>query len=314
MQAIETAGLTKIYRGRRVVDSLNLTVGRGDVYGLVGHNGAGKSTAMKMLAGLALPSSGEIRLFGTRQPPGTASPRLGFVIESPGLHPGLTVLDNVMYRALSLGIPNAKEASLATLAAVGLERIARKRVRSCSLGMKQRIGLALALAGSPDVLLLDEPFNGLDPQGVHDTRELIVSLAQTRGITVLVSSHVIDQLERMVTRYGIIRSGRLVHEATAREIARSCRADAVVRCDNPQLAAALLHEEFPAATFSILPDSSIKIPPDIPNDRVGRLLAEAGIAVFEFSSQKRDVEDYFMDLMGSGSEVVPVGKKGTENA
>ena len=217
MDAIRTSSLTKAYGAKRAVDGVSLTVGAGEIYGFVGRNGAGKSTLMKMLAGLVLPTAGEIEILGERQAPGCTSRRLGALIESPGIHPGLTGLDNVMVRALALGVPRAKAASMEALEIVGLASVAKRRAKTYSLGMKQGLGLAIALVGSPDLLLLDEPFNGLDPQAVREVRTTIMNLARVRSLTVFVSSHVLDQLERMVTCYGIIRDGRLVREMTAAE-------------------------------------------------------------------------------------------------
>lgn len=164
MNAIETVGLTKAFGEKHAVDALDLTVKRGEIYGFVGRNGAGKSTVMKMLAGLVLPTSGEIALLGEHQKPGCTSRRMGALIEEPGVLRFLTGLENVACRAMSLGVVDAERVAAETLQEVGLADAAHKRVKSYSLGMKQRLGLALALVGSPDLLLLDEPFNGLDPQ------------------------------------------------------------------------------------------------------------------------------------------------------
>lgn len=298
MDVIRTVGLTKAYGGRPVVDSLDLAVRRGSVYGFVGRNGAGKSTAMKMLCGMVLPTAGEIELFGERQAPGTTSRRVGAVIESPGIHPGLTGLDNAMYRALALGVPDARAACREALDLVGLGEVMGKRAKTYSLGMKQRLGLAMALVGSPDLLLLDEPFNGLDPQGVREVRTLVMRLVQARGITVFISSHVIDQLERMVTDYGVIRAGRLVRTVTADEVAAACADYLLVRCDRPPLALSVLTDAFPQARFAVMEDDAVRVEGGVAGEAVGRVLADAGIAVAELRSHSRDIEEYFVELMG----------------
>ena len=299
MDAIKTVGLTKAYGAKRAVDGVDLTVACGEIYGFVGRNGAGKSTLMKMLAGLVLPTAGEIEILGERQAPGCTSRRLGALIESPGIHLGLSGLDNVMVRALALGVPNARAASLEALATVGLSGVAKKRAKSYSLGMKQRLGLALALVGSPDLLLLDEPFNGLDPQAVREVRTTIVDLARSRSITVFVSSHVLDQLERMVTRYGVIRDGRLVREMGAEEVERECADYLSVRAAAPQLALARLQSAFPRARFSVMEDDEIRVEGGVSPEEAGRVLAEAGIAVTELFVHERDIEELFVGLMGA---------------
>lgn len=306
MDAIRTAGLSKTYGKKRAVDSMNLSIKQGEIYGFVGRNGAGKSTVMKMLAGLILPTAGEIEILGEQMAPGCTSRRLGALIENPGIHNGLTGLDNVMVRALALGVPRAKTASLEVLDLVGLGPVAKKRAKTYSLGMKQRLGLALALVGSPDLLLLDEPFNGLDPQAVREVRTLIVNLAQSRNITVFISSHVLDQLERMVTRYGVIRDGMLVREMTAEEVDQECADYLSIRTTNQQLALAKLHDMFPAAQFDLLANDSIRAKGNLDPNHVGFALSEAGIAVTELYVHECDIEELFVGLMGEDPDA-PVG-------
>lgn len=297
MNAIETVGLTKAFGEKHAVDALDLTVKRGEIYGFVGRNGAGKSTVMKMLAGLVLPTSGEIALLGEHQKPGCTSRRMGALIEEPGVLRSLTGLENVACRAMSLGVVDAERVAAETLQEVGLADAAHKRVKSYSLGMKQRLGLALALVGSPDLLLLDEPFNGLDPQGVRSVRDLIVSLARDRGVTVLISSHVLDQLERMVTRYGVLREGRLVKELSAEEVEHACADYVRIRCTAPQLALAALQEACPEGRFAVMEDDSIRAQ-GIEPEQAGRALAAAGVVLSDLSIQGRDIEELFIGLMG----------------
>ncbi|WP_165248768.1 ABC transporter ATP-binding protein [Adlercreutzia sp. ZJ141] len=299
MDAIRTSDLTKTYGAKRAVDNVSLHVGAGEIYGFVGRNGAGKSTVMKMLAGLVLPTAGEIEILGERQAPGSTSRRLGALIENPGVHPGLSALDNVMVRALALGVPQARVASMDALEIVGLAPVAKKLVKTYSLGMKQRLGLALALVGSPDVLLLDEPFNGLDPQAVREVRTTIVNLARARSLTVFVSSHVLDQLERMVTRYGVIRDGHLVREMSAAEVDAECADYLSIRAATPQLALAKLQEAFPTARFSVMEDDAIRAEGEVSAEDAGRALSEAGIPVTELFVHERDIEELFVGLMGA---------------
>ena len=302
MDAIVAAGLTRTFGAKRAVDDLTLTVRQGDIYGFVGRNGAGKSTVMKMICGLVPQTAGTVRIFGEPFAPGTTSRRIGAVIEEPGFYPGLTGLDNVRCRALSLGLPDAKAASAQALEQVGLADVARKKAKTYSLGMKQRLGLALALVGSPDILMLDEPFNGLDPQVVREVRSLIVRLAEVRGVTVFISSHVLDQLERMVTRYGVIREGRLVREVTAAEVEAECADYLSVRCADAELALSVLQTAFPQAAFTVMPNNALHIAGGAAPQEVGRVLAQQGIAVEELFVHERDIEEYFVALMGDDAE------------
>lgn len=297
MDALRTVSLGKRYIRTWAVDHLTMTVAQGDIYGFVGRNGAGKSTFMKMVAGLSLPTEGSVEIFGEVVRPGETSPRLGAIIENPGMHPNLSGFDNVMCRAIALGTADPKAASSDVLGFVGLSDVSNQRVKSYSLGMKQRLGLALALVGSPDLLLLDEPFNGLDPEGVRGIRNLIVQLNEVRGITVFISSHVLDQLERMVTRYGVIRGGRLVRELTAEEVERECSDYLCIRSPEYQTALVVLERARPDMTFTVIEDDSIRVE-GLSSDEAGRILAHAGVPVSAMFRHSRDIEDYFVELMG----------------
>ncbi len=312
VSAIECRGLTKAYRGRRVVRDFSMTVEAGDIYGFVGRNGAGKSTVMKMICGDVAPTAGEVVLFGTAGPTATgAAPlagtglsgdvrRVGVLIEQPALLPNLTAYQNLMAKALAWGIVDGPARCEEALRLVGLSGAGNKKVHGFSLGMRQRLGLALALLGSPDVLLLDEPFNGLDPEGTRAMRNLIVRLADTLGVTVVVSSHVLDQLDRMATRYGVIADGSMVREMTAEEVAAECGGRLRVRTADPARSLALLQEVYPAATFRAEPGGVIVVSGAFDADAVARTLAERGQVVLELSREQRDIEDYFVGLMEGG--------------
>ena len=319
MNAIETRGLSKAYGGRRVVSDFDMTVAAGDIYGFVGKNGAGKSTVMKMICGVAAPSGGEVVLFGgALEGSGAGSApsdtgvgdlvagsaairRIGVLIEEPGLLPNLSAYRNLMAKALAWGIVDAPARCEEVLRLVGLAGVGKRKVRGFSLGMKQRLGLALALLGNPDVLLLDEPFNGLDPEATRAMRNLIVRLNQTLGITVVVSSHVLDQLERMATRYGVIADGRLVRQMSAEEMAAECGRSLRVRTADTARALALLQEAFPTVAFRAEPDGTLVATGAYDAEAVARQLQEAGQVVLEFSQEQRDIEDYFVELMEGGA-------------
>ncbi len=319
MNAIETRGLSKAYGGRRVVSDFDMTVAAGDIYGFVGKNGAGKSTVMKMICGVAAPSGGEVVLFGgALEGSGAGSApsdtgvgdlvagsaairRIGALIEEPGLLPNLSAYRNLMAKALAWGIVDAPARCEEVLRLVGLAGVGKRKVRGFSLGMKQRLGLALALLGNPDVLLLDEPFNGLDPEATRAMRNLIVRLNQTLGITVVVSSHVLDQLDRMATRYGVIADGRLVRQMSAEEMAAECGRSLRVRTADTARALALLQEAFPTVAFRAEPDGTLVATGAYDAEAVARQLQGAGQVVLEFSQEQRDIEDYFVELMEGGA-------------
>lgn len=315
MNVIEARGLTRTYGGRAVVSDFTMTVAAGDIYGFVGKNGAGKSTVMKMICGDVLPTAGEVVLFegdraqaesGVRAPgPGLQAcggvRRIGVLIEEPALLPNLSAYRNLMAKALAWGIVDGSARCEEALRLVGLSSLGNKKVRGFSLGMKQRLGLAMALLGNPDVLLLDEPFNGLDPEATRAMRNLIVRLAESLGITVVVSSHVLDQLERVATRYGVIADGRMVREMTAEEVAAECRSSLRVRTENAARTLALLEEAYPALSYRVEPDQAIVVTGDYDDGAVSRLLAQSSEVVRELSRDHRDLEDYFVELMEGGT-------------
>ena len=306
MNIVEARGLTKAYRGKRAVDRLDLHVGQGDIYGFVGKNGAGKSTVMKMVCGLVTPDEGEIELFGARGLAGeggslAGTPRVGALIEAPGLVPNLSAYENLMAKALAMGVVNAPARCCETLALVGLEETGKKKVKGFSLGMRQRLGLALALVGSPDLLLLDEPLNGLDPEGTRAMRNLIVRLNQSFGVTVVISSHVLDQLDRVATRFGVIAEGRMVREMTSEQMQAECGDSLLVRTSDPARTLALLEESFPHASFRAEPDGAIAVSWLCDQVAIAQMLHSSDELVLELSVVKRDIEDYFVELMEGGA-------------
>lgn len=304
MNVVETRGLTKSYRGKRAVDRLDLHVAQGDIYGFVGKNGAGKSTVMKMVCGLVTPDEGEIELFGSRADEGgrpEGALRVGALIEAPGLVPNLSAYENLMAKALAMGVADAPARCRETLALVGMDGVGKKKAKGFSLGMKQRLGLALALVGSPDLLLLDEPLNGLDPEGTRAMRNLIVRLNQTLGVTVVISSHVLDQLDRVATRFGVIAEGRMVREMTSEQMQAECGDSLRVRTVDPARSLALMEEAFPQTTLRALPDGALSVAGDYDAAAVSRLLHDADQTVLELNPVRRDIEDYFVELMEGGA-------------
>lgn len=299
MNVVETSGLTKTFGSKTAVDQFDMHVGQGDIYGFVGRNGAGKSTVMRMLAGLAEPTGGEVRVFGASPREAGASRRIGALIESPGLYGSMSATDNLMMKALALGLADPKDKVRGLLDLTGLGNAGSKATKSFSMGMKQRLGLALALLGSPDLLLLDEPLNGLDPEGAREIRRLIIRLNEERGVTVVVSSHVLEQLGKMATRYGVIREGRMVREMSAAEVDQECSDFLQLEAANPALALAVLQERFGGLRFQSMPDGAIRLFGGVDAGAVGAALNEQGIAVRGLYTHRRDLEEFFVEMMGA---------------
>lgn len=299
MDVVETYGLMKTFGGKTAVDHFDMHVNHGDIYGFVGRNGAGKTTVMRMLAGLAEPSGGEVRVFGTSPREAGTSRRIGVLIEAPGLYGTMSAYDNMMLKALALGLVDPKAKVRDLLEFTGLGQVGKKKTKQFSMGMKQRLGLALALLGDPDLLLLDEPLNGLDPEGAREIRRLIMQLNDQRGITVVISSHVLEQLGKMATRYGVIREGHMVRELTAADVDQECSDFLQVEAANPTLALAVLQERFPNLRFQSMPDASIRVFGAADAGAVGATLNEQGIAVQGLYAHKRDLEEFFVEMMGA---------------
>lgn len=326
MNVIDIRGLTKRYGKTFAVDRLDMHVAAGDIYGFVGKNGAGKSTTMKMIAGLATPSAGQLALFGEDRSHVAGSfsgapSRIGALIEEPGVLPNFSATENMMMKALAMGVVRPREQVDDLLQLVGLEGVGPRRAKKFSLGMRQRLGLALALVGSPDLLLLDEPFNGMDPETTRDLRRALVRLNRDRGVTIVISSHVLDQLMRVCTRFGVIAGGHMVREFTDEELHAACGSSVRVKTADPARALAILEERLPGATFRVEPDQAIVVgggarratsayggassdpaasgAPSV--EDVSRVLHDAGQAVLELTVLERDIEDYFVELMDGGS-------------
>ena len=306
MNAIETHALEKKFRGKRALRDLNLTVGRGEIYGFIGKNGSGKSTTMKIVAGLMPATAGEVNVLGASLAPCEAHPAVGTLIENPGIYPSLSARDNLMVKALTLGIVDAKQTCQELLHAVGLADTGRQKAKRFSMGMKQRLGIALALMGNPSVLMLDEPLNGLDPDAARAIRTLIVRLNRERGVTVLISSHVLDQLERMCTCYGIIRDGHMVRELTAAAVEEECASYLSLSCTEPERALATLTERVRGGCIQMMPDNALRIDGDVDTARVGEVLMSEGIALTDLHRTEGDREAFFVKLMG-GHDVGDTG-------
>ena len=293
---LETDGLTKIYGKHKAADCLSIHVRKGAIYGLIGRNGAGKTTFMKMIAGLSNPTSGSYTINGhSGNDLKDVRKLIGCHIEAPGLYPNMTAYQNLKCKCIQCGIKGNEQIN-DLLALVGLSDTGKKKAGKFSLGMKQRLGIAMALVGSPDLLVLDEPINGLDPQGIHEIRETILKL-NNRGITIMVSSHILDELSKIATDYGIIHEGLLLEEITAEDLLTNCKDKVIIRTAETQKAANIL--ETSGITDLTLNENIIEINGHITETgRINSALVGAGITVDEIYVQSESLEEHYLKLTG----------------
>ena len=294
-------GLSKAYGSCLALDGLNLMVRRGDVYGLVGRNGAGKTTFMRLATGQSTPTGGELELFGASGKDLRAQrSRAGAMIEIPSFSPFLTARENLEYYRLQRGIPGRETVDEA-LKLVNLADTGPKKFKSFSLGMKQRLGLALALMNHPDLLILDEPINGLDPEGVAEFRQILRRLNQERQTTVLISSHILSELSSIATRYGFMEQGRLLEEISAEALHDKCRTCLRLEVDDAAKASAILQTQLGTDKFEVLPGNVIQLYDCLDDPkRASYALAQNGVALLAMEQKGADLEAYFLNLIGGG--------------
>ena len=297
MNAIEIKGLTKNFKEKQAVCGLNMTVPVGAIYGFIGENGSGKSTTEKMICGLLHPTSGSIKLFGKDHMDADVKATMSVLIEAPGCFPNHTVWNNMLLQAANLGIQNAETEVRKVLKLVRMEGAAGNKFKNCSLGMKQRIGIAMALLGSPKLLILDEPINGLDVDGMRIMREVLVDIANS-GATILISSHVLGELEKVATHYGIIRHGKMIREMTAQELEDGCRTYVALQTKEMNKAKNLL-----GCKYSRVEEDEagyLRVYDLTTPEEIVTYLYENGILVSELKTDKIGLEEYYMDLMKEG--------------
>lgn len=273
-----------------------MQIKKGEIYGFIGKNGAGKTTLMRLVLGAAMPTGGSIELFGGEESVNETRHRIGALLEYPCIYKNCTALENLRRFAILTGADTDELEDILDL--VGLKGVGRKKAGQFSLGMKQRLAIGIALLGHPEFLVLDEPINGLDPAGIKEIRDVILALNQKKGVTFLVSSHLLDELSKIVTTYGIIKDGVLIEQITAKELEGRCRHHLKLRADNIPKAQALLE--------CIADPKAVKIQDDCiylfelldKSDKVNRLLVRHGIKVSELSVQTASLEEYFLERMG----------------
>ena len=298
MDAIEIKGLTKNYGQKQALKGLDMTVPVGSIYGLIGENGSGKSTTEKLICGLIQPNGGSIRLFGRPHTDPDVRARMGVLIESPGCFPNYNVWNNMMLQAANLGIKNADVEVRKVLKLVRMEGAAGNKYKNCSLGMKQRIGIAFALLGSPELLILDEPINGLDVDGMRIMREVLVDITKEGRCTVVISSHVLGELEKIATHYGIVRGGRMIRQMTAKELDESCRTYVALKTGQMSRSKALLGCRYSRVEED--DDGYLRVYDDVEPERIVSYLYENGIVINEIRTAKISLEEYYNDLMKEG--------------
>ena len=294
MNAIEIRNLSKSFRGMYAVDHLNMTVPQGAIYGFIGENGSGKSTTEKLICGHLVPDGGEIKLFGRDYRDAGVRVRVGALIENAGCFPGSSVYQNLMMQCINLGIENADEEIRRVLEIVRMEDNANLKFKKCSLGMKQRIGIAMALLGSPALLILDEPINGLDTDGMRIMREILVDITKKYGCTVLISSHILGELEKIATHYGIIRQGKMIMELSAEEMDSRAQVFTTLKTKNLDEAYKVLAEKFADVRSE---DGYIRIFDEDDTAAIVDYLMKNGHVVSEIQRNKVGLEEYYIELM-----------------
>lgn len=292
---LETTGLTKVYSHKKVVDGIDLKIRKGDIYGFIGKNGAGKTTTIKLATGLIRPSAGSLKLFDSDNL-GDGRKKIGVVIENPAFYPYMSARQNIEIQRTMKGVSDPKVTD-EILNIVGLSNTKNKQVKKFSLGMKQRLGIGLALVGEPEFLILDEPINGLDPMGIKEVRDLIIKLNKEAGITVLISSHILGELSKMCTAYGVISEGKLVSQVTCDELNQLVGKRINLKVNDTEKTLEILDSKFGISNVKIY-GNTICIYDDVEHlSDLSKTLEEEGIIIQSISKCEENYENYFINLM-----------------
>lgn len=297
---IRTNNLTKEYGKQKAVDNANLTLKEGGILGLIGKNGAGKTTLMRMITGLTQPTSGEIELFGKTSNLSTERRRTGSLIEAPALFPFMNARDNLEYYRIQRGIHDKKEVDR-VLELIGLANEPKKPFKKYSLGMKQRLGLGVAMLGKPELLILDEPINGLDPTGIIDVRKLLLKLNREFGTTILISSHILKEMSMVVNSYAFIDNGKILEELTQESLSEKLQRFIRIKVNDAAKASVVLEKKLNTSKFKVTGDNEILLHDFVDDsETVSKALFEEGIAISKFSVEGIELEDYYLKLIGGG--------------
>lgn len=300
---IEVNQLTKQFKSKTVVHKADFKIYKGEIFGLIGQNGAGKSTLLKMIGGLIYPTSGEIHFFdravGENQ---SFFERMGLLIEEPGLFSSYTAYENLDLLAISCGLKDRKKHINELLKLVGLDGANKAKVKNYSMGMKQRLGIAVALMGSPDVLILDEPINGLDPQGIAEIRKLILELNKT-GLTIIISSHILEELSKVATKYAIIHKGEVVEIISKEELLLKCEERIEIEVDEASLAVPILEEHLNIKNYKVMNQQTVHVyESHVENQQIIKVLVENEIALHSITKHKQSLEQYFLERTESAGD------------
>lgn len=308
---LQTNAIEKKYKSQFAVKDVNMQIEQGDIYGFVGENGAGKTTIIRMITGLAEPTGGSFSLFGVensdKKQISEMRRRISAVVETPSIAMNMTAYDNLCMQARLLGLTDLTYID-EVLKLTGLSEVrnSKKKVKHFSLGMRQRLGIAIALLGHPDFIILDEPMNGLDPQGIVEIRELILRLNQENHITFLISSHILEELSRMATKYGFLHKGKLIKQLTKEELEEHCRKCLQLEVDNAEKISQILESTLQIQNFKVLDGNVVRIYDDVDVTKVVQTMGEAGIKILQINSRNESIEEYYLNLMNgqrTGGEI-----------
>ena len=302
---LKTKNLTKRYHSNIAVDNASLEIKQGDIFGLVGKNGAGKTTLLRMLTGLTMPTSGELELFGetSREDLNKSRMRTGAIIETPSFFPYLSARKNLEYYRIQRGIVE-KNVVEDALKLVGLGDTGNKKFKNFSLGMKQRLGLATAIMASPDLLILDEPINGLDPTGIVEFRDILLKLNREKNITIIISSHILTELSQLATCYGFIHEGSFLEQISSKELEEKCRSSVSIKVDSTEKASAVIENKLGSTRYEVLNGNEIRIFEYIDKpELIAEALVNSGLKLYSLNQLGANLESYFIDLIGGNKHV-----------
>lgn len=302
---LKTTNLSKQYKNKKAVSGVNINVEKGDIYGFLGQNGAGKTTTIRMIMGLIKPTEGEVSMFGQKIIPGQYSHygRIGSIIEASAFYPNLTAAENLEISRRLMGITNKGYLEEA-LESTGMTEVRNKKVKGFSLGMKQRLGIARALLHKPELLILDEPTNGLDPVGIKEIRRLILDLSMKRKITIFISSHILSEIQQIATKIGIIHEGTLLEEIEFDELKKKSRSYVELKINNDKKASFLLEKSLGITDYKIIEQGIIRIYEKLNEAAaINRIMSENGLEVSGINVMNDTLEDYFLQLTGGSFKV-----------
>lgn len=301
-KVIEVKNLTKVYDDKVALENFNLTVEKGNIYGIIGPNGSGKTTLFRMLAGLSEPTSGSISFFGNSKNLKEERQRMSFMIELPYLDLGMTAKENLMMLRYIRGVSDEKKIG-EVLEIVGLKDTGNKIVKKFSLGMKQRLGIAMSLLSDPEVMVLDEPVNGLDPEGMVEIRKLLKKLSEEMGVSILISSHILSELYELSTDYALIKNGKLIETLSADELHNKCRSFITLKTDDINKSAVILEEKLDIKSYKVVSDEEIHIYEEFNRiSQISKTVTDNGQVILKLNVEGESLEDYYLEKVGDSHE------------